>query len=126
MVDVNPGRSALQAQLQASAAKGKISSRPLPPTNRVTPTNNKPSFNPQDVIGKRIAARTDIPSADRRVPVKVNSSAGNLSSADDIDEASLRVANFTGSSREAPTGRLSNESLIRRDQPLGQIINILV
>lgn len=120
MVDVNPGRSALQAQLQASKAKGKISPRPA------SPTNNKPSFNPQDVIGKRIAARTDIPTPDRRVAVKTNSGAGQLSSTDEIDEASVRIANFTGSSREAPTGRLSNESLTQRHQPLGQIINILV
>jgi len=120
MVDVNPGRSALQAQLQASKAKGKIAPRPA------SPANSKPSFNPQDVIGKRIAARTDISSPDRRVPIKTNNGAGQLSSTDEIDEASLRVANFTGSSREAPTGRPSNESLIQRNQPLGQIINILV
>lgn len=126
MVDVNPGRSALQAQLQASKAKGRISPRPLPPTDRVSPTSGKPSFNPQAASSKRIAARTDIPSSDRRVPVKINSTAGKLSSADEIDDASLRVASFTGSSREAPTGRFSNENLIQRHQPLGQIINILV
>ncbi len=120
MVDVNPGTSALQAQLQASKAQGKITPRAL------SSGSNKASFNPQDGIPKRIAARTDIPSPDRRVPVKINGSTGKLSSADDIDKASLRVARFTGSSREAPTGRFSNESLNSRHQPLGQIINILV
>ena len=120
MVDVNPGTSALQAQLQASKAQGKIVPR------AASLGGNKPSFNPQDVTPKRIAARTDIPSADRRVPVKINNASGKLSSADEIEDASLQVARLTGSSREAPTGRISNESLNSRYQPLGQIINILV
>lgn len=120
MVDLNPGTSALQAQLQASKAKGKV------PPRAVSPANNNPSFNPQDVFGKRIAARSDMPSADRRLPVKTNGDADKLSTADDIDEASLRVAKFTGTSREAPIGRLSNEGQNQRHQPLGQIINILV
>ncbi len=120
MVDVNPGTSALQAQLQASKAKAKISQRPF------SVANNSSSASPQEAIGKRIAARTDIPSPDRRVPVKTNSNASTLSSAAEIDDASFRVAQFTGSNREAPLGRISNESSITRDQPLGQIINILV
>lgn len=120
MVDVNPGTSALQAQLQASKAQSKISPRGL------SSGNNRTSVNPQDVIGKRIAARTDIPSPDRRVPVKIESSSSKLSSADEIEDASNRVAQFTGSNREAPLGRPSNESLNGRNQPLGQIVNILV
>jgi len=120
MVDVNPGTSALQAQLQASKAQGKISPR------AASSGNNRASFNPQGGPAHRVAARTDIPTPDRRVPVKINSSAAKLSSADEIEDASFQVARFTGSSREAPTGRLSNESLNSRHQPLGQIINILV
>jgi len=116
MVDVNTGTSALQAQLQASKAKSAVSARSAPSGA------NKSS----DFPGKRIAARTDIPSADRRLPVKINSSASKLSTTQEIDDASFRVAEFTGSSREAPLGRISNESSLTRNQPLGQIINILV
>lgn len=126
MVNVNPGTSALQAQLQASKTKGKASPRPSPFINNVTRTDNKPSFNPQKTSGKPSATRADSVSLDRRVPVKTSTAIGKLSSTDEIDDASLRIANFTGSNREAPTGRVSNENLNQRHQPLGQIINILV
>lgn len=119
MVDVNPGTSALQAQLQASKAKGKITPRALSATGDSAPAS------PQDVIGKRIAARTDIPSPDRRVPAKTGNNS-TLSTAAEIDDAGFRIAEFTGSNREAPLGRISNESPLARNQPLGQIINILV
>ena len=105
MVDINTSTSALQAQLQASQPQNRVNARPSPGDGAAG------TANPQDVIA----------------PVKQNGPSNQLSSSDEIEDAGRRVAQFTGSSsREAPVGRLSNADSETRDQPLGQIVNILV
>lgn len=120
MVDINTSTSALQAQLQAS--------RQTRPAGRDVPAGTSQNSNttPQNVISQRIDARQDIPTPDRRAPVKQSGRANQLSTSDEIENAGRRVAQFTGNSREAPVGRLSNAPEQERGEPLGQIVNILV
>lgn len=119
MVDINTSTSALQAQLQGSQS-GRVGGR-VP-----AGTSQNSNATPQSVIGRRIDARQDIPTPDRRAPVKLGNSTNKLSSSDEIEGASRRVAAFTANSREAPVGRFSNAPDETRNQPLGQIVNILV
>lgn len=120
MVDINTSSSALQAQLQASKQTSRLAARPFVSSNNAgaIPT-------PQEVVAQRIETRRDIPTPDRRVPVKPSNTTTQLSTADQIDDASKRASAFS-LSREAPTGRFSNAPDSERAQPLGQIVNILV
>lgn len=120
MVDINTSLSALQAQLQASQ-QNRASGRA--PAGASENSNNT---TPQNVVSQRIEARQDLPTSDRRAPVRQAASSNQLSSSADIEDASRRVSEFTGNRREAPSGRLSNAPAEERDQPLGQIVNILV
>ncbi len=124
MVDINTSASALQAQLQA----GLQSSRPGVRT-AVNTNSNLVAPNPQGVVNKRIDARQDIArdvtTTDQRAPARQSGTSRQLSTTADIEDASRRAAQFTGPSREAPIGRASNGTE-GRNQPLGQVINILV
>lgn len=121
MVDINTSASALQAQLQGSQQSRLSGKAPAGASQ-----NSNASATPQDVIGQRVEARQDLPTPDRRAPVRQSGTSNQLSSSDDIEDASRRVADFTGNRREAPSGRLSNAPAETRNQPLGQIVNILV
>ncbi|MBO6504524.1 MAG: hypothetical protein JJ850_03970 [Kordiimonadaceae bacterium] len=120
MVDINTSASALQAQLQASQ-QGRVTGRAPAGTSQNSNANT-----PQNVISQRIDARQDLPTPDRRTPVRQSASSNELSSSAEIEDASRRVADLTGNRREAPAGRISNAPAEERDQPLGQIVNILV
>ena len=120
MVDINTSLSALQAQLQASQ-QSRVSART--PAGVSENSNNVPA---QNAFGQRAEARQDLQTSDRRAPVRQATSGNQLSSSADIEDASRRVSDFTGNRREAPSGRLSNAPAEERDQPLGQIVNILV
>ena len=120
MVDINTSTSALQAQLQASQQNRVAGRAP------VGVSENSNNSAPRNVIAERVGARQDLATPDRRAPVRQASSSNQLSSSEDIEDASRRVSDFTGNRREAPAGRLSNASVEERDQPLGQIVNILV
>lgn len=119
MVDINTSVSALQAQLQASQ-QSRVTGRA--PAGVSENSNNTP----QNVIADRVNARQDLPTPDRRSPVRQSSNSNQLSTSAEIEDAGRRVADFTGNRREAPTGRLSNAPAEERNQPLGQIVNILV
>lgn len=120
MVDINTSNAALQAQLQAGRQSSRLSARP--PVND-SGANRTPS--PQDVISKRVDARQNIPTPDRRAPVRQTDSGNSLSTTSEIEDATRRAEEFSVS-REAPTGRFSNAPESARPQPLGQIVNILV
>lgn len=119
MVDINTSTSALQAQLQASQ-QGRVTGRAPAGASQNSNANT-----PQNVISQRVDARQDLPAPDRRAPVRQSSSSNELSTSAEIEDASRRVADLTVQ-REAPSGRLSNAPASERDQPLGQIVNILV
>ncbi len=119
MVDINTSVSALQAQLQANQ-QGRG------PVRAFAAASENSTATPQNVISQRIDARQDIPTPDRRAPVKQSATSNSLSSSDEIENAGRKVAEFTGGSREAPVGRFSNAPEEERGQPLGQIVNILV
>lgn len=121
MVDINTSTSALQAQLQASQQQ-----QVRPNARPIGGASANSNASPQDVVSRRVEARQDIPTPDRRAPAKQTSSSNQLSSSQEIEDAGQRVATLTGNTREAPVGRLSNNSGVERDQPLGQIVNILV
>lgn len=115
MVDVNTSRSALQAQLQASQ-QTKVGSR-----SSYTPDAQRDGFQ------RKLEDRPDLLAPDRRAPAKPGQKANQLSSSQDLEDASRKAADFGSNLREAPNGRTSQASLgPSRDQPLGQIVNILV
>lgn len=115
MVDVNTSRSALQAQLQASQ-QSKVGSRAS-----YTPDAQRDAFQ------RKLDDRPDLIAPDRRAPAKPGQQTNQLSSSQDIENASRKAAEFGSNLREAPNGRTSQTSLgPARNQPLGQIINILV
>lgn len=120
MVNINNNASALQAQLQAQLQANKSSPR----VAARAPEQTAPR--PQDVIDDRIKARRDDQGAGRgaQQPQRRTS---DVSSAEELEEASNRVSQFTGEgSREAPVGRTSQRQSELRAQPLGQIIDIRV
>ncbi len=119
MVDINTSASALQAQLQASQ-QSRVSGR------APAGVSNNSNTTPQNVISGRVDARQDLPTPDRRAPVRQSASSNQLSTSAEIEDAGRRAADFEGNRREAPAGRLSNAPDGERGQPLGQIVNILV
>lgn len=115
MVDINTSRSALQAQLQANQAK----------VGERTPYNNNQQ--PRDSFQRTVEGRTDQDKLGSTVAAKRVQNTRAFSSTEEIEGAGRRVAEFSGPQREAPTGRVSQTTLgPARNQPLGQIVNILV
>lgn len=121
MVDINTSASALQAQLQANQQTARPGVR-----TSVSNSSTIVAQRPQDVVSKRIDARQDIATPDRRASARQSDTSKQLSTSAEIDDASRRAAQFSGPSREAPIGRISGAGGDGRNQPLGQIINILV
>ena len=118
MVDINTSRSALQAQLQASQ-QAKVSARP-------SYTGTQPQTQ-REAFPRKVEDRADLTAPDRRSPAKQSHNARTLSSAQELEDAGQKAANFGNSLREAPNGRTSQSSIgPARNQPLGQIVNILV
>jgi hypothetical protein len=119
MVDINTSKSALQAQLQANQQSAR-------PSARTSVSNNVIAQRSQDVVSKRGDSGQEVIAPDQRLRGRQPDASKQLSTLDEIDEAGQRAAQFSGPSREAPVGRISDANTAGRNQPLGQIINILV
>ncbi len=122
MVDINSSSSNLQARLQAQLQADRANVRP-------SSTNVNQGSSQQDIAREAGARVNDQLPADRRLPVKQSERTGRLSSPQELERAKERVAQETGANnlREAPVGRISvQQEQVQRDQPLGQIVDILV
>lgn len=116
MVDINPNASGLQAQLQAQLQGGR-GSRAAQNSVDLTPR-------PGDIIDERIKQRQS--ESDRQAPVQKSNRSSDLSDSRELRAAEERVTELSANRREAPVGRLSTQDADRRNQPLGQIIDIRV
>lgn len=119
MVEINSGNSGLGAQLQAQlqAGRGKPAARSgVDLTPRAT-----------DVIREQLKGQPGIRSdADRQAPAQRSSRTSDLSSSRELQVAGEKVAQLNANNREAPVGRLSAQTGVQRDVPLGQIVDIRV
>ncbi|MFC3051482.1 hypothetical protein [Kordiimonas pumila] len=120
MVDFNPNAPGLQSQIQAQLEANRS-------RNRVAAQNaGDVTARVQPSAEERTKARGDEESANKRLPALRSSRGSSLSTHQEIEAAGERVSELASNLREAPAGRTSTRQNELRNQPLGQIIDILV
>jgi hypothetical protein len=124
MAGINPNGNPLQSQIQAQLQAGRQTNRI--DTARLANNIRRPDA-PVDAQDEANNTQNVASERRNRLIARNNREINNVSSNDELEEAQERVAAFRNKNlREAPIGRLSEQSEDTRDTPLGQIVDIRV
>ena len=119
MVEINSNaaglQSRLQAQLQSNSGK------------RATQSAADLTPRPSDLIKEKLGERTrEQAEVRQQAQSRRNDRADTLSTSRELAVAEEKVNQLNANNREAPVGRLSQQSGSQRNVPLGQIVDIRV